>query len=153
MKFFIVIIFCMTFFAADVYSADAPDSGKTAQKSIQIFSLNNSFLSELATRDPMKRDQFLFSKLNTMIEGTLTVARVEEKSMFKRKYRITGNFGFSSGSLICHIYSENQDYLLLLSEGQKISFKGQLVMVTPLGSKRDSYILDIILEDGAAVVE
>jgi hypothetical protein len=153
MKFFIMTIVCMTILATSGYTADIPNSGKPVQKSIPVFSVNNAFLSDLASRDPMRRDIFLSSKLNTMIEGTVNVLHVEEKAMFKRKYRITGNFSFNSVSLVCHIYSDNQDYSVLLSEGEKISFKGQLVMITPLGSKRDSYILDIILEDGAAVVE
>ena len=153
MKFFIMTIIYTIFFVSAGFSADVPNSVKTEQKIITVFSLNNTFLADLASRDPIKRDLFLASKLNTMIEGTVTVARVEEKTMFKRKFCITGNFSFSSISLVCHIHSDNQDYSVLLADGQKISFKGQLVVITPLGSKRDSYILDIILEDGAAVVD
>jgi len=153
MKFFIMTIIYTVFFVSAGFSDDASNPVKSEQKILPVFSLNNAFLTELASRDPMKRDLFLSSKLNVLIEGTVNVMSVEEKAMFKRKYRITGNFIAGSITLVCHIYSDNQDYSVLLAEGQKINFKGQLVVITPLSSRRDSYILDIILEDGAAVVE
>jgi hypothetical protein len=121
---------------------------------VEIFSMNDRFLSELGSLELMKRDRFIAEKLNTIIEATGTVLTFEEHPQFRKKFRIVVTSGAGkSVTIIYNIYTENGDYAALLPEGQKFNFRGQYVMVTPVNSKRDLYIIDVILQDGAAVVE
>ena len=132
------------------FSAGAQQAGK----SMDIFSVTDRVIDACASYDLISRDEFWKSKLNTLLEGKGTVVSVEEKTQFRRKYRITLTSGSEAKlGLVYYIYTDKEDYMNLLAPGSQFGFRGQFVMFTPLNSKRNLYLLDIILEDGAALVE
>jgi hypothetical protein len=148
MRMFAIVVF----FAVYTVSLTAADP-TPKPKNIRIYSFNSALFSDLAKADPMTRDLLLSSHINSVVEGIVTVVKMEEKQLYHKKLCIVATIYQQKISITFNIYTENTDYFELLQQGQKMSFKGQCVAVTPLGTKRDAYMLDIILEDGAAVVE
>jgi hypothetical protein len=145
--FAIIIIFAVC--AAGLTAAEPT----TKPKNIRIYSFDTALFSELAKSDPMARDFLFSSYINTVVEGVGTVVKMEEKQQYHKKLCIFATINQQKIVLTFNIYTENTEYMGLLQQGQKMSFKGQCVAITPLSTKRDAYMLDIILEDGAAVVE
>lgn len=121
---------------------------------VESFPVDADFIGRVGAADLFRRDMLLASRMGVLIESTATVKLVEEYTLFRKKYRIVAKMEPYAGVTIqYHIYTDNAEYLTFLSEGQKFSFKGQYVMMTPVNSRRDFYILDVILQEGAAVVE
>jgi hypothetical protein len=148
MRMFAVIAFVAVYAAGLTAAEPTPKP-----KDVKIYSFNEAFFSGLAKADPIVRDLLLSSRINTVVECVDTVVKMEEKQQYHKKLCIVASLNQQKILLTFNIYTENSDYMELMQPGQKISFKGQCVAVTPLGSKRDAYMIDIILEDGAAVVE
>jgi hypothetical protein len=139
-----------------VYAKNGDD--KTDRKKVAVpmeeFSVNEAFISSLAGMDLMKRDRYLFNRMNGIVESTAIVSAFDEKGQFRKRYRIVVKSAAIRGIIIqFNIFTENAEYGTLLASGQKFSFRGQLVMVTPVTTRRDYYIFDLILQDGAAVIE
>lgn len=161
MRLFVSVIMICAGLAGGLLAADdAVKSGKAdVNRKAQIvqlesFPVDEAFVGRIAAADPFRRDQIIASRVGILIESTATVKLVEEYPLYKKKYRIVAKMEPSSGVTIqYHIYTDNAEYLTFLSEGQKFAFKGQFVMATPVSSKRDFYIFDVILQEGAAVIE
>ena len=142
----------LTIFAAAFFSVIAllPFTAGAQQvgKAMDIFSVTDRGIDACAACDLVSRDEFWKAKLNTLLEGKGTVVSVEEKTQFRRKYRITLTSGSEAKlGLVYYIYTDKEDYMNLLAPGSQFGFKGQFVMFTPLNSKRNLYLLDIILEE------
>jgi hypothetical protein len=152
-----VIIFFALFSSGTGYHVYAEQNGSkmgTAGQGMEVFSVNDSVVNTCFSLDLINRDDFWKGKLNTMLESRGKVLAVEDKSQFRRKYRITVESRDDSRiSLLYYIYTDNEDYKDHLQPGSVFGFKGQFVMFTPMNTKRNLYVLDIILEDGAAIVE
>ena len=146
-----------TFFAAAFLTAvlafsPFPSGAQGTGKAMEVFSVTDKVIDSCAKLDLISRDEFWKVKLNTLLEGKGKVVSVEERPQFRRKFRITLTGG-NEISLVYYIYTDNEEYTKLLQPGTLFGFKGQFVMFTPLNSKRNLYLLDLLLEDGAALVE
>ena len=140
-------------FQVAVFPQSSADKSKSPQ-GMELFSVNDKVLDDSLRIELISRDDFWKRKLNTILESEARIVTVENKTQFRRKYRITAAAGSDSRMLITYyIYTDNDEYIKLLQAGEKFGFKGQFVMFTPLNTKRNSYLFDIILEDGAALVE
>ena len=140
--------------SAAVFSVLMEAGAQTASKEMEIFSVTDKVINSCFALDQISRDEFWKMKLNTLLEGKGKVVSVEEKPQFRRKYRITVTGGSEDRiSLVYYIYTDNEDYMKILQPGALFGFKGQFVMFTPLNSKRTLYIFDLLLEEGAALVE
>ena len=140
--------------SAAVISASFEAVAQSALKEMEIFSITDKVINSCSALDQISRDEFWKLKLNTLLEGKGKVVSVEEKAQFRRKYRITVTGGIEGKiSLIYYIYTDNEDYKRILQPGSMFGFKGQFAMFTPLNSKRTLYLFDLILEEGAALVE
>ncbi len=116
--------------------------------------LGVEFYTALQNTDPVKRDFFLAENVNKIITGCGYVQSVENWDRYRRRYRIVINAkDIKNLNLIYYVFTDNRDYLKILKKNDLFEFRGQLVIYTPLNSRRDSYILDVILEDGAVIVE
>jgi len=136
------------------YAQSGADAGKKNISGMGQFSVNDKVLNDFLRIDLIRRDDFWKGKLNTILETEASIVSVENKTQFRRKYRITAVSGSENRILITYyIYTDNEEYIRILQPGEKFGFKGQFVMYTPLNTKRNAYVFDIILEDGAAVVE
>ncbi|TAL36570.1 MAG: hypothetical protein EPN93_07010 [Spirochaetes bacterium] len=116
--------------------------------------LGKEFYAGLQETQPIKRDYFLDARLNRIISGKGSVVAVETVSRYKRKYRLTlAGQGSGPVSITYLVFTDRDEYLKMLHKNDIFEFKGQFIIYTPLNSLRDSYIFDVVLEDGAIVVE
>lgn len=118
--------------------------------------LNNAFYADLGKTAPVSRDFIFENKLNMIVQGRGLIKSVQKMQRYKKNFRITlidqdaerHNF-----KIILYIYIDNKNSISLTKENEKLEFSGQLVAYTPVNSKRDAYILDIIFEKGAILFE
>jgi hypothetical protein len=116
--------------------------------------LGKGFYNDLQASQPIKRDYFLDARLNQIMEGKGKVVSVDSKGRYKRAYRLTlSGQSAQAVALTYLVFTDKEDYLKMVKKDDIFEFKGQFVIYTPLNSARDAYIFDIILEDGALVVE
>ncbi|MBP7563425.1 MAG: hypothetical protein KA886_06510 [Candidatus Cloacimonetes bacterium] len=119
-----------------------------------IFVFNSINLSKISKMNPIEKDKYILSIQKSIISSKVVIESVEQNTEYKRAYRITSVLSESNQiSFIFHIYSEKKDYIDLMKKGDIFEFKGQMVLCTPLNIKRDKYIIDVILQDGAIVLE
>ncbi len=116
--------------------------------------LGGEFYAELQASQPIKRDYFLDARLNQVLEGKGKVVSVDSRGRYKRACRLTLSGQSAQAIAITYlVFTDRKEYLKMLKKDDVFEFKGQFVIYTPLNSARDAYIFDIILEDGALVVE
>ena len=122
------------------------------QKSVNI---DKKEIIKISGYDPIIRDRYFKKNLNKIIIARGYVESVGEKIFLKKQYCITiiDNTPSKKIDLRYHVYTKNKDFLVLVKKGDLFEFKGQFVMYTPLNSKRNSYLIDVLLEEGAVIVE
>jgi len=125
------------------------------QSAAPVFSITPAWLQTLMGSNPLARDAELNARRNTIVTTTITVDSVTPTTEFKKSWRIRGRSAGSTGTLTLwiNIYTSNPEYETILEQGSSYDFRGQCVFVTPLSVRRDAYVMDVILEDGALVVE
>ncbi len=116
--------------------------------------LDKSFFSDLANMNPVER-QFRLEKLrDRVILARGFVESFEQDTRYRRKYRIVVIDNESETiNVRFYIYTDEKDFGEMLHKGDVFEFTGQFVIETPLNSKMDAFIFDVLLEDGALVVQ
>jgi hypothetical protein len=131
----------------------APLYAENKKSTIDTIILNSEFFSAFTKIEPIKRDLFLDERLNSVLQGRGYVELVEADERYNMKYRIIVK---DSEALNLHIryniYTNNEEYRTLLKKSELFEFSGQFIIYTPLNSKKDSYIFDIVLHRGSLVV-
>ncbi|HSV97295.1 MAG TPA: hypothetical protein VLM75_10215 [Spirochaetota bacterium] len=115
--------------------------------------LADEFYTRLQAAPVIRRDFFLDAHLNKIMVGRGRVIAVDTAGRYKRRYRIMLAGLAVSPKITFYVYADGDDYRTLLSAGDLFEFKGQFVVYTPVNSSRDAYIFDIVMEEGAVVVE
>ncbi len=123
------------------------------ENSANPIALDKRFFSDFQKTDIIRRDLLLDELLNKILQSKGQVESVGSYERYHRRFRIIINNTNNTPSIRFYIFTDNDEYLKLLNKNDLFEFKGQFVIYTPLSSNRDSYIFDIILEDGALVVE
>ncbi len=120
----------------------------------KVIQLNHEFYADLIKSKALTRDILLNGMQGAIVQGSGYVESVEKNERYRRHFRITAIDNEASElNIRLYIFADNEEYLTLLKKGDLFDFKGQFVIFTPLNSRRDSYIFDIILEDGALSVK
>lgn len=115
--------------------------------------LADEFYARLQSASVIQRDFFLDTQLNRILVGRGRVIAVDTIGRYKRRYRISLAGLAASPKITFYVYADGDDYRALLAAGDLFEFKGQFVVYTPVNSRRDAYIFDIVMEEGAVVVE
>ena len=116
--------------------------------------LDKKFYSELAGMNPVGRQWHLEKLHDKIIMARGFVESFEDVERYNRKYRIVVIDNESETiNVRFYIYTDEQDFREVLQKGDIFEFTGQFVVETPLSSKMDAYIFDVLLEDGALVVQ
>lgn len=134
----------------------APGAGGEDEKDPDTLALDGKFFAEFAKMAPILRDNFLEDKINAIIQGRGLVRSIRKVERFKKNYRVVlvDQDAESMGlRFVYHVYIDSRHSIALLKEQERLEFSGQLAAWTPLNSRRDAYILDIIFEKGAVLVE
>jgi len=118
--------------------------------------LDESFCKDFNSRQIIQRDDILSGLINKVIIGRGKITGISANERYKKKYRVMIESSDSilySQKVIFFVFLENKDTVDLLTLDTKFEFKGQLMGYTPLSTKRNEYILDVILMDGSTVIE
>ncbi len=115
--------------------------------------LADEFYARLQAAPPIRRDFFLDAHLNKLLSGRGRVISVDAVGRYKRRYRIVLAGLTASPKITFYLFADGDDYRGLVSEGDLFEFKGQFAVYTPLDTRRDAYIFDVVMEEGAVVIE
>ncbi|MGQ9844010.1 MAG: hypothetical protein ACUVRK_10650 [Spirochaetota bacterium] len=115
--------------------------------------LDTKWYDLLQNSDTIKRLQILEALKDTVVKAQGQVVKVEESNLLKKKYRIILSISLPKIKVLYYCYTDKADYVDLLQPQDTFEFSGQFVVSTPLNTKVDSIVCDIILEDGAVVVQ
>lgn len=116
--------------------------------------VNSKKLRKIATLDIIERESYISGFINKIIHAKGYVESVKKKRAYRRDYRITiVDNSRSKVDIRYHLYTDNDEYLDLLKKSDLFEFKGQFIIFTPLNSRGTSYVFDVILQDGAILVE
>jgi hypothetical protein len=153
MKMIITIAFSLM---VAVLSAPVTSDEKAVQQKSLTLALDKKFYSELYRTPPVLRDEFLESRLNTIVIGRGFITSIKKIQKFKKNYRIDmidREAEQQNIRITYHVYIDSSHSISMLKEKESLEFSGQLFAYTPANSKRDAYILDILFEKGAMILE
>jgi len=114
------------------------------------------FFKDFNSKQTIQRDDFFETLTNKVVIGRGIITAISVNERYKKKYRIIIESSDSSAynqKFIFFVFLENKDTIDLLNLNTKFEFKGQLMGFTPLSTKRNEYILDVIMMDGSTVIE
>ena len=118
--------------------------------------LDAVFFKDFNNSQLIQRDELCDGLINKIVIGRGTITGISPNERYKKKYRIiieSSDSSLYNQKFIFFVFLDNKNTIDLLSLNSKFEFKGQLMGYTPLGSKRNEYILDVILMDGSTVIE
>jgi hypothetical protein len=147
---------CALFFAAFMVTGLSIEfSGDlSAREERALF--NRAFFADLRRTPRIKRDLFLEERVNSLIVARGIIAGTSEKNAFGKRFRVVlkdPEAGALGISIVYHLYTDSLHSMEMLPEQRLFEFSGRLVAYTPTSTKRESYILDVIMEKGAVVIE
>jgi hypothetical protein len=118
--------------------------------------LDKKFFADFQKLAPVLRDGFLDEKLNTIMQGRGLVKSIDKVQRYKKKFRVVMvdlEAERNNLKVLYYVYIDSKTSISMLKTEENLEFSGQLVAYTPVNSRRDAYILDIIFEKGAMLVE
>ncbi len=118
--------------------------------------LNREFYAGFHRLPRINRDSFLEERLNAFVAARGLVTATGEKNLFGKRYRIVLNDPGAEAlgiRIVYHLHTDNLDSVGMIPERGLFEFSGRLVAYTPISTNRESYILDIIMDKGALVIE
>jgi hypothetical protein len=121
-----------------------------------VIGLDKNFFYKLHRTPVVLRDSFLEGMLNSIVSGRGVITSIDAHERLKNRRRVVcidRESKLANMSIVYNIYVADKDTFSLLKKDELFEFTGQLIAYTPLNSKRDSYILDIILEKGVMLFE
>lgn len=129
------------------------DEGAVKKTSLPI---DKKFFMEFSRLQPVLRDDFLESRLNSIVLARGLVTSIQKNTRLKKKYLVILTDSEAERLNIkiqYHLYIDSTVTITMLQENRNLEFSGQLIAYTPINSKRDAYIMDIVFEKGAVLIE
>ena len=123
-----------------------------AQDSIII---NNAYVSSLASRVVIVRDQFVQQSVNSIIQARGEILSIDRRGKFNRQFRLKVRDTASDRhgiDIIYYIYLNRDDTFEMLNAGMSYEFNGQVLFATPLNSARTSFGYGVLLGEGAILI-
>jgi|GEM_PF-238850 len=117
---------------------------------------DGNFFKEFNKKPVIQRDEFFENIANKIVIGRGKITEIASNQRYKKKHRIkieSSDSGVYGQKFIFYVFIENKDMVDLLSIDSKFEFKGQFMGYTPLSTKRNEYIIDIIIMDGSIIIE
>lgn len=126
------------------------------QGEITEYVFDENFFRNFSAKPVIQRDDILENVVNSIIIGRGRITNISVTERYKKKYRVIIESSDSmelNQKIFYYVFLDNKDTADLLSVDSKFEFKGQLMGYTPLGTKRNDYILDVIFMDGSTLIE
>ena len=126
------------------------------EEEIRQVPIDAKFSADIFKIPPVGRDAAIESRLNSIVVGRGYVSGIETIKRYKKTFRIVlidQDYEKSNIKLTFYVYADSKSTRAMLKEKDLFEFSGQLVAYTPTNNRRDNYILDIILEKGAVLIQ
>lgn len=114
--------------------------------------LDNEFYTSLQNSDAIKRIRTFDMLKDAIVKGTGNLVKVEVADVLKKKFRIVLSLNLHGIQILYYCYTDQDEYFDLLQPDDLFEFSGQFVVATPLNVRFDTFIIDVLLEEGAVVV-
>ena len=121
-----------------------------------VIVFDSLFFKKLSIIHPLEKDTFFETLQNKIILGKGKILSVSLNKRYKKKYRIVIEASESSqfnNKIFFYVFLDNKNTTDILNLNTTFEFKGQLMGYTPLGTRRNEYILDIIFMEGSTLIE
>lgn len=118
--------------------------------------LDESFFKDFNRIQVIQRDDILDVLSGKIVIGRGKITAINSNVRYKKKYRIiieSTDASLYNQKIVFFVFLENKNTVDLLTVDSSFEFKGQFMGYTPLGTKRNEYIFDVILMDGSTVIE
>lgn len=126
------------------------------EKAANPFPFDGAFFAQLSRTPPILRDSILDEKRNAVIIGRGLLRSIEKRERYQKRFCVVASDPEAEryGIVVRYfIFVDKKESIALLKEGAMLEFTGQLMAYTPLAAYRTSYVFDILLEEGAILVE
>lgn len=127
-----------------------------ARDSTGDFIFDAAFMKELVRMPAVVRDDFLDDRLDSTIHFRGIVTAVDGERRYRKDLRgIVRNDPAEKSDLnmTYYVFFNTDDSRIIRGKGERIDFIGKFMSFTPLNTKRDSYIFDIVVEKCAIHLE
>ncbi len=149
-KIFVFMIFCL------IAGLPLPARSEEAPPAPAPLQLNAQFYGGLLRTPAILRDEYFKKKLNSVVLGRGMITSIMKAQRFKKNFRIDmidHEAGRLNIRITYRLHVDSTHTISMLKEKEQLEFTGQLIGYTPMNSRRDAYILDILLEKGAMLIE
>ena len=139
-----------------IFAFGLPIYSKKETSVNDLLILNNNFYQKLFRTPSIERDNYLNNNLNKVIQTRGIITKIDKEGRYNKKYRIIlvdQVAKYAKLKIQYYIFIDDEDSINILAENETFEFSGQLVACTPVNTRRDSYIFDIIFEKGAVIVK
>jgi hypothetical protein len=109
--------------------------------------LDSAFFGGLMELEPIRRDDRLEALLGKPVSGRVVVNSVDAYPRYDRPFRITAVEEKAGSRMLFYLFTSSERHKRRLRAGNILEFRGTLMLYTPLALEKDSYILDIKLDD------
>lgn len=147
-----IISIALFLFLLPVFSVTAAQQENS--KKIQV--INRDFYRSITREAPVGRDLLLSKRINFLIQGRGIIKSVTTMKRYRKKIKIEIHDGDSEKyglKLQYFLFTSNEGWSKDAIVGEIFEFKGQCMVITPMNTQRNAFIFDIVLEDGAIIVQ
>ncbi|MDA3899382.1 MAG: hypothetical protein PF637_02550 [Spirochaetes bacterium] len=129
-------------------------SGLIAEGETSAVVTINEFHEAVSKEPAISRMNYFNSFVGSRVRGHGVVVTSKTANRYNSHYQISVRSLDTKSriTIICNLYSSNS---LIQSGivGKKLTFSGRLLLVTPVDSSRQTFILDILLDEAAIRIE
>ena len=143
MKKFLVTVFIMFF----LVSLRAEEE--------KVF-FDKAFMKNLNSAKIIERDARFEKNLNSIIQARAVVISFDKTARYKRAFRVIledREAAVYKIKIIYNVFFNKEETRSILDIGDNFEFSGKFVSCAPLNTGRTAYILDIVLQEGALLIE
>jgi len=116
---------------------------------------DNNFFRDFNRRPAIQKDDFFETMVNKIVIGKGKITEITPTQRYKKKHRVkieSSDSGAHGQNFIFFVFMDSKDMGLLTIDA-RFEFKGQFMGYTALSTRRNEYIIDIIIMEGSTIIE
>jgi len=117
---------------------------------------DKTFMRNLNSTRVIERDSHFEKSLNLIIQARAVVISFDKTTRYKRLFKLVledREAEIYKIKIIYNVFFNKEETHSILDNGDNFEFSGKLVSCAPLNTGRTAYILDIVLQEEALLIE
>ena len=117
---------------------------------------DKTFMRNLNSARIIERDSHFERNLNSLIQAKAIVISFDKTARYKRTFRAILEDKEAEAykiKIVYNVFFDKEETRSILGAGDNFEFSGKLVSCAPLNTGRTAYILDVVLQEGALLIE